>query len=54
MNTNKRVEEDILQAILDSESFKNSMRQFGNSDEEARNKATGIVKMDFIEGNWTT
>jgi ubiquinone/menaquinone biosynthesis C-methylase UbiE len=54
MNINKRVEEDLIQTILSSESFQRGMRQFGNRSEEARNKAIEIVKMDFIEGNWIT
>lgn len=52
-NIDKSVEEKLLQTILGSVSFQEAMRQIGISDEAARNRALEIVRMDFIEGNWT-
>lgn len=49
----REIEEKLFNRILCSESFRESMRQIGKSDEEARKRALEIVRMDFIEGNWT-
>jgi ubiquinone/menaquinone biosynthesis C-methylase UbiE len=51
---NVRAEEDLLEVILGSDSFQEAMQQIGISGEAARNRALEIVRMDFIEGNWTT
>lgn len=49
----KKIEEKLLHTILGSVSFQEAMRQIGISDEAARNRALEIVRMDFIEGDWT-
>jgi SAM-dependent methyltransferase len=48
----RRVEEQLVQALLNSEAFRESMRQLGRSDEEVRAQALDIVKMVGIEGMW--